>query len=270
MTYDAPEESGNLLLMEDDANRWSVAITKETLEVILKSEAGDRPDMIAVWIFYAYTARWQKTDKAHATVAYIAKGTGMTETRVRKARAALLELRLIEDVQSRNGQRVGGWFVKVRHLARSSTLPVFNTVENPRGRESLPKCFNDSQEKCLNENKEKLVDGDSRKGKETTSRMLLAEMPIPKVLDTPEFRESFDLFCQMRKESRKPCTGASRVMILRKLERFPEYAVAALNKSTEARWAGVFPEDMAKKDSPPERPKHSRLHRSENGCPTIL
>lgn len=98
----------------------------------------DTTDMIALWMFYAYTCRWQQTNQARATVSFASRGLKLSEDRVKKARNALKELGLISDVQARDAEgKLSGWYVRVRHLAR----PVKNhPLENPPTGYSPPKC----------------------------------------------------------------------------------------------------------------------------------
>lgn len=131
--------NSDYVLCEGDSSQWSVGITRATIERILKSDSEDRGDMLSLWMFYAYTCRWQEVSQARATVAFVAKGMGWSEPRVKKARNGLKELGLIDDVQSRakDGQ-VNGWYVAVRHLAKASKI---HPVENQPGGESHPKCL---------------------------------------------------------------------------------------------------------------------------------
>lgn len=121
MKYDDDLPVFESILREGDDNEWSVGITRESIEIILKSEKlAPVADMLALWMFYAYTARWQKTNKPKATVSFVMKGLGWGRDKVRNARQGLLKLKLIKDVQDhKKGQ--GKWaeaYVQVNHLCR--------------------------------------------------------------------------------------------------------------------------------------------------------
>lgn len=109
-----------IVVCEGDSNQWSVGITRQTIEIILKSGKLAPPsDMLALWMFYAYTARWQNTNRPRATVAYIIKGLGWGRDKVRKARNGLAKLKLIEDAQQVDeGGKVTGAYVKINYLVR--------------------------------------------------------------------------------------------------------------------------------------------------------
>lgn len=66
---------------------------------------------------------------------------------------------------------------------------------------------------------------------------------IPAVLDTPDFRNAWEEWCQHRRESRKKHTPTSQRHQIAKLEQMGEArAVAAINFSIEKGWTGIFEE----------------------------
>jgi hypothetical protein len=122
------------ILLEGDPNQWSVAITRQTFTRILGSEKKNKGDMLALWMFYAYTARWQHVSQAKATTGYTAKGLAWTEERVRKAKRELVAMDLVQDAVSKDGDgKAVGWFIRVFHLATHT--PLF-----PEGGKSGDKC----------------------------------------------------------------------------------------------------------------------------------
>jgi hypothetical protein len=132
----------NEVLMDGDPNEHTVAIHKVTIERILKSGSRDPGDMIALWMFYAYTSRWQKTKQIRATTSYAADGLSWTEERVRKVKRDLSSLSLIEDIQGKNEKgQVCGHYVKIRYVAHASTLPEKQTVESPDHGKPGDKCL---------------------------------------------------------------------------------------------------------------------------------
>jgi hypothetical protein len=46
-----------------------VCITKQTLDKLLRQPRSD--DIIALYLFYSYTAMWQGTNQPYATVGYV-------------------------------------------------------------------------------------------------------------------------------------------------------------------------------------------------------
>lgn len=86
-------------------------------------------DCIALYTFYCYTRKWQKNSMPKATSEYAMDGLKWGRERFSKAKANLLELGLIEDVQriGENG-RVLGWYIGVK-FAQNATKGEFQIAE---------------------------------------------------------------------------------------------------------------------------------------------
>ena len=86
-------------------------------------------DCIALYTFYCYTRKWQKNSIPRATSEFAMEGLKWGRERFSKAKANLLELGLVEDVQriGENG-RVLGWYIGVK-FAQNATLGSFNITE---------------------------------------------------------------------------------------------------------------------------------------------
>lgn len=96
-----------------------IVIMKPTMDAFLKQ---DNPgELIALYSFYYYTAKWQSTNQPKCTTAYAAKGMKWTEARIRKVKKQLCELGLIEDVAEREGGRITGHYIKVKYKLKKST-----------------------------------------------------------------------------------------------------------------------------------------------------
>lgn len=129
---------GNCVLLPDDPNCWSVGMTRETMERLLKQKYA--ADLIAVWMFYAYTARWQRVSAARAVVGFVCKGMRLSEERVKRARRILSGLDLIEDKTDCDSEkRVKGWYVQVHFLVRIATVDDRPSSLSVGGK-STPKC----------------------------------------------------------------------------------------------------------------------------------
>ena len=92
-----------------------IVIHKSIIDKFLKK---DKPgDLIALYLFYYYTAKWQKTNQPKSTTGYSANGLKWTKNRIRKAKQQLIEIGLIEDIQSRDDQnKVTGHYIKVKFI----------------------------------------------------------------------------------------------------------------------------------------------------------
>lgn len=110
-----------IVLVADDPLRWSLGITRVTLEILCREKAPW--DLIAVWIYYGYVARWQKSETAKATVPFLCDRLGLSAPRVRSARNMLRKLQLIEDCNAVDERgNVTHWCVKVYHRAHVDQL----------------------------------------------------------------------------------------------------------------------------------------------------
>jgi len=92
-----------------------IILSKALVDILLKQ---DRPcELIALYTFYYYTAKWQKTNQPKVTVDYISRGLGWSIERVRKYRKQLINLNLIEDIiQKSSSGLISGHFVKVNFV----------------------------------------------------------------------------------------------------------------------------------------------------------
>ena len=84
-----------------------IFLSKSLIDLFLKS--GNFANLIALYAFYYYTAKWQGTNQPKATVSYVAKGIGWGEDKVHAVRKTLINYGLIEDITQRdtNGRLIG-------------------------------------------------------------------------------------------------------------------------------------------------------------------
>lgn len=115
-----------------------MTLTKPTMDRFLKE---DNPlELIGVYMFIYYTAKWQGTNQPKCTTGYIATGCKISEAKVRKIKKQLADMGLIEDVQARDeSNRITGHFIRVNYILRKSTEMQISTltenhrVEQPEG-----------------------------------------------------------------------------------------------------------------------------------------
>lgn len=82
-----------------DKRQEPIVLSKVTSDIFLKQE--NPADLIALYWFYYYTAKWQGTNNAKATTSYTAKGLKWGEDKVRRVKKQLIELELIEDIRGK-------------------------------------------------------------------------------------------------------------------------------------------------------------------------
>jgi len=120
-------------------------ITKRTFDVLSKYD--NAIDLIALYLFYYYTAKWQGTSQIKATTGYAMKGLNITERRIQAAKKVLIDLKLIEDIKRKDviTGLVVGWYIKVKYLwddekIHSGENAEVDTKTTPANIQPLEKC----------------------------------------------------------------------------------------------------------------------------------
>jgi len=108
----------------------SIQIHKATIDRLLETD--NYVDAMAVYMFYIYTARWQKTARIRAVTAYVSNGIGLSETRVRRAKKTLIGLDLIRDHQSMKDNKITGHYVEIRFSFYSDSQDVSHPNDFPQ------------------------------------------------------------------------------------------------------------------------------------------
>ncbi len=99
-----------------------VILTKQTLDIFLRQE--NPSELIALYTFYYYTAKWQQTNRPKCTTGYVAKALHWGIKKTQKIKKQLLEFGLIEDaraVEPLTG-RVLGHYIKINYIFKKETL----------------------------------------------------------------------------------------------------------------------------------------------------
>lgn len=97
-----------------------IILSKQTIDMFLKEK--NPSELISLYCFYYYTAKWQKTYQPKATVGYCAKGLKIGINKTRKIKQDLVRLGLIEDVQKidEKTKKIKAWYVKVKYLWKNN------------------------------------------------------------------------------------------------------------------------------------------------------
>ncbi len=155
-----------------------IVIGKPLIDILLKQEKSS--DLIALYIFYYYTGKWQETNKVKATRSYVQEGLNWTDPRFSNAKRKLKELGLIEDYQTRDEKTkfITGHYIKVNFMwkkektskfSASESVPISNfsrtrRSEKPGGIKSYPlekntpNALSNNNTNALNNNKELYID----------------------------------------------------------------------------------------------------------------
>lgn len=89
-------------------------VSTQTLHDLFQEENG--ADALALYMFYYYTAKWQKTNSVFATKDYCMKGLHWGSQRFINAKRLLIDLELVEEVVKRDGGKVIGWYVQLKYV----------------------------------------------------------------------------------------------------------------------------------------------------------
>lgn len=106
--------------MVDSIENELIIITKQTYDAFLTAESPS--DAIALYSFYYYTAKWQKTNQPKCNTQYAAKGLKWSDARVRRAKKDLMNLGLVEDIQQKCNGKIVGCYIKLNYVIKQVTL----------------------------------------------------------------------------------------------------------------------------------------------------
>ena len=116
-----------------------IILTKPTIDRLLKED--NCSELIALYTFYYYTAKWQKTNQPRCTTAYTAKALHWKEDKVRKHKKKLAELGLIEDTiqRDKHTNKISGHYITVKFVIKQKDVESVNAKETtshtpPNGR----------------------------------------------------------------------------------------------------------------------------------------
>jgi len=105
-----------------------IILPKSLLDVILA--CSNPADLLGLYCFYYYTAKWQGTNQPKATTAYAAKGLNWGEDKLRRVKGRLRELGLIEDIIAHGeDNRVTGHYIKINFIWKADTT---KSISHPR------------------------------------------------------------------------------------------------------------------------------------------
>lgn len=113
-----------------------IILSKQDVEQFLKE---DNPlDLIGLYTFYYYTAKWQKTNRPKAVKNYVLKGAKIGEPRFEKASKILQNMGLIQNVPSKDKKgKVTGWYIQVNFIWKQDTIDSLCLMD-PQGRKLAP------------------------------------------------------------------------------------------------------------------------------------
>jgi hypothetical protein len=109
-----------------------IILTKATIDTFLKMD--NAGDLIALYTFYYYTSKWQKTNQPRSTTGYTAKGLGWSLEKVRKTKKLLKEMGLVEDFKRVDEKgKIEKWYIRMNYkLKRSTENKIIHPTDFPQ------------------------------------------------------------------------------------------------------------------------------------------
>lgn len=108
-----------------------LVFSKQTADLFFKQ---NKPEsVLALYFFYYYTAKWQKTNQPKATTRYAATGLHWGLDKTKQYKKLLIKLGLIEDVVERDPKtkKIKGWYIRVHYIWKPDTLKTTHPLEKP-------------------------------------------------------------------------------------------------------------------------------------------
>lgn len=98
-----------------------IILTSQTVERFMQDT--DFSDLLALYTFYYYTAKWQKTNQIKCTTGYTAKGMNWSEAKVRRIKKKLIDIGLASDITSKDDNgKITGHYVKLAYIFKSENV----------------------------------------------------------------------------------------------------------------------------------------------------
>lgn len=103
-----------------------VILSKQTIDAFLREK--NPAEVLALYCFYYYVAKWQDTNQPRATISFCANGLRWGLTKTRAVKKQLLDIGLIEDVRhtNENTKKVEGWYIRIKYLWKEENHPHEN------------------------------------------------------------------------------------------------------------------------------------------------
>ena len=229
-----------------------IIITKQTFDAFLRS---DFPaDLIALYNFYYYTAKWQETNQPKCTTGYTADGLKWSEAKVRRAKKELMRLGLVEDVQQQVNGKVTGCFIKLNYILKQETIHHTNDFPQGGNESNHPYDFpqggvvhrvENLQTNALSPNNINALSPDNINALSPDKRKTKKgfDAVVEEYTTNADLKAAIFDFIQFRKAIKAPLTDRALTLCLNKLDKLANNdleKIAVLNQSIERGWKGLF------------------------------
>lgn len=221
-----------------DTNEEPIVVSKHLMDLLLGQP--NFFELCGLYMFYYYTAKWQRTNRPYCTNSYVASRLSLNIKTVEKYKANLIKLHLIENVTEKGGNgSIIKHYIKVNFIWAKTTI---NDTTSPKNH--LPKFWG--------------TDALSTNNKRVPLNFI-KYFPM-KFQKDEGFKTAINEFVTHRKEKGKLLTKLSCNKLANKLMEYSiPVCIKALGASVENGWTGVFPESIKEKDKQPPNYKASQF-----------
>jgi len=110
----------------NDMAKELVVIHKGLIDKL--KETDNFAELLSLYIFYYYTAKWQETNQPKCSTYYTAQGLKWGVEKVRKYKRILKETGLVEDIVDidEKTKQTKGWYIKINYIFKQNTI---NNIE---------------------------------------------------------------------------------------------------------------------------------------------
>jgi hypothetical protein len=160
-----------------------VILTKQTLDIFLRQE--NPSELISLYTFYYYTAKWQRTNQPKCTTDYVSKGLHWNLKKVRRVKKQLIEFGLIEDARivDPKTKRVKGYYVKINYIFKKKALKKTGIQKKQGSKKCTPHDFKNGKNTNLSA-KARGAKTDRKKTKARGAKSHRVEQGAPNALST--------------------------------------------------------------------------------------
>lgn len=126
----------NEKIISNDISDDLIIIPKVTMDILLKQK---KPaELISLYAFYYYTAKWQKTNRPYCTTSYASNGIKYGLNKIRRIKKQLKDIGLIDDytVYDDKTKKIKGWYIIVKYIFKQETIKNHTTGIRDSGNES--------------------------------------------------------------------------------------------------------------------------------------
>jgi hypothetical protein len=236
-----------------------IVLSKPLLDLLLEE---DQPaNVLALYAFYYYTAKWQRTNQIRATTAYVAKGLKWGEVKVKAIKKRLKELGLITSVVRHGPSNTGiiGHYIRIKFIWSRSAIEdaVSKSKISQESRNHTPTYTRSSMVSQQQRNHTgNALSNNTNKNALSANKLVVKNQPTrQKVFDTfitrfpltwqqdAKFQEALRDWCIHRKQQHIKLTPKAMSRQSNKLKREcqdVEEATYWITHAIEKSWTGIF------------------------------